>query len=136
MGEKLPKTADDWIDVVPDDDDWEYYMAENDVFFPERSVIKQIQIYVPPLLLILGTIGNILTAIVLWKFVHKVLSTCLYVFVSQVSDLVVLYLLCGNVWLSTLTGLDVRQKAMLSNNSVCKYDVNMASIYQYVIFKS
>ena len=128
MGEKLPQNADDWLDVVPEDDDWTYYTDHRGVAFPERSVVEQLQIYVPPLLLITGTIGNILSAIVLWKFIQKVLSTCLYLFVVQISDLIVLYLLCGNIWFDTLTGLDIRKKAMLSNNSVCKYYVSVADL--------
>ena len=137
MGEKLPQNADDWLDVVPEDDDWTYYTDHRGVAFPERSVVEQLQIYVPPLLLITGTIGNILSAIVLWKFIQKVLSTCLYLFVVQISDLIVLYLLCGNIWFDTLTGLDIRKKAMLSNNSVCKYYVlSNNSVCKYYVLSN
>ena len=120
MDDKLPKTPDDWLDVIPSDEDWEYYSEYHGVHFPERSVISQLHVYLPPLLLIVGTVGNIITDVILWRFIHKVLSTCLYLFVAQVSDLVVLYFLCGNEWLSAIAYLDIRKMAMLSNNSVCK----------------
>ena len=55
----------------------------------------------------------------IWFF-FQVLSTCLYLSVLALVDLVVLYTRCGNEWLLHLANLDISQKLMVYSESICK----------------
>ncbi len=90
------------------------------ITFPEKDIAEKLYRYVPPVFLIIGTLGNILSAIVFHGMYKKVLSSCQYLFVACIVDTVGLYILCGNEWQKHVTGLDVRQTAMFSSNSLCK----------------
>jgi len=76
--------------------------------------------YVSPLLLVVGSLGNVTSLVVLSRLSRKVLSTCLYLAVLCVADLLVLYTRCGNQWFANLTG----------------YDVTMTSLTGYDVFGS
>ena len=54
------------------DDVWEWYSTYTGQDFPEKAAADSIFIYVSPFLLLIGTIGNILSVIVLKKLSHKV----------------------------------------------------------------
>lgn len=103
-----------------DDYFWEYYGNYNNIDFPERDTAGYIETYTPPVLLVLGTFGNIVSAIILRRMYQRVLSTCLYCFVVVIVDLLVLYVLAGNVWVARLTDVNLKHTAMLSSNSLCK----------------
>ena len=87
---------------------------------PERDTAVALYTYGAPVLLVIGTFSNIISAIILFKMCQKVLSTCLYLFVLTMLDLIVLYVRCGNDWLQHLTHVNVQRIAMFSSNSVCK----------------
>lgn len=95
---------------------WEDYLSSS----PEEDMAATLLIYWPPALLVIGTIGNILSAIVMARMFQKVLSSCLYIFVMLIIDLTVLYIRCGNDWLRNLADVDIKYIAKLSSNSVCK----------------
>ena len=104
----------------PDNEFWGYSAEYAEKTFPERKAAKDIMVYGAPFLLVVGTIGNVVSAIVLWRLLRKVLSTCVYVFVMMPVDLVALYIRCGNDWLVHTADVNVRHIAMLSSKSMCK----------------
>lgn len=55
-----------------DYDMFEWYSAYKGIDFPEKDVADGIFIFVSPFLLLAGTVGNILSLIVLKKLSHKV----------------------------------------------------------------
>ena len=54
------------------EDMWDWYSTYTGQDFPEKVAADSIFIYVSPFLLLIGTIGNILSVIVLKKLSHKV----------------------------------------------------------------
>jgi hypothetical protein len=80
---------------------------ESDIELEESNGIDgQLLLYIPPLLLVLGTIGNILAFIVLVKNARKV-STYHYLYVLAVMDLLLLMTGLLQVWIKQLTGKKV-----------------------------
>ena len=88
--------------------------------YPERNVAVKLYIYFSPLLLFFGTFGNILSVIILQKLSKKVISTCLYLSVLAVVDLIVLYTRCGNEWLVNMSHIDLSNRLMVYSESICK----------------
>ena len=99
---------------------WNFYEDYFGVSFPEKDVADKIYLYVSPILLLLGTIGNVFSVIVLQKLSRKVMSTCLYLAVLAVVDLIVLYTRCGNDWLTHLAKVDLSNRLMVYSESICK----------------
>ena len=95
-------------------------MWELGLKFPETDMARKLLMYWPPVLLVIGTFGNIFSAVVMIRMFQKVLSTCLYIFVMLIIDLAVLYIRCGNDWIRNLADVDIKDIAKLSSNSVCK----------------
>ena len=115
--EEYSETDYDWAD---DDDVFKFFEIHYGYNFPEKHVAEKLYQYVPPVFLVVGTIGNVLSAIVLYGMYKKVLSSCQYLFVACIIDTIGLHILCGNEWQKHVTGVDLRQKAMFSSNSLCK----------------
>ena len=65
---------------VSDNEDmlYEYYAYYADLNFPEASAANGIYLYVSPVLLLIGTVGNIISALVMYRLSYTVLSTCQY----------------------------------------------------------
>ena len=55
-----------------DYDIWDWYSTYYGQDFPEKAAADSIFIYVSPFLLLIGTVGNILSVIILQKLSHKV----------------------------------------------------------------
>lgn len=51
---------------------------------------------------------------------HEVLSTCVYLLALGFMDLIVLYVHCGNTWLTSLTGFDLNLVLMNYSEVICK----------------
>jgi hypothetical protein len=84
---------------------------ESDIELEESNGIDgQLLLYIPPLLLVLGTIGNILAFIVLVKNSRKV-STYHYLYVLAVMDLLLLMTGLLHVWIKQLTGIFIQDEA-------------------------
>ena len=114
-------TDEDFENFDADNEDAWFELFEDKGFtFPEKHLAEKLYEYVPPVFLVMGTIGNVLSAIVLHCMYKKVLSSCQYLFVACIIDTLGLLILCGNEWQKHVTGVDVRQKAMFSSNSLCK----------------
>ena len=93
---------------------------DTDTLFPESHAAHVLFMYGAPVLLVWGTLGNVLCAVVLTRMSRSAVSTCVYVVASNVADLVLLYMRIGNEWLDDMTGVNVRMSASLSSHSVCK----------------
>lgn len=118
---RITMEDEDWQDIMDKNEDiFDIYKAMYGQNFPEKDIAEKIHVYASPVLMVVGTIGNILSAIVLFKMCRKVLTTCLYLFVISIIDLVVLYIRCGNEWVIYLANYNIMEVAQLSSNSVCK----------------
>ena len=120
---------EDWnLDILNknDDDIFDLFSEMYGTNFPEKDIAEKMFVYASPVLMVVGTIGNILSAVVLFKMCRKVLTTCLYLFVLSIIDLIVLYMRCGNEWIMHMANYNVQEKAQLASNSVCK-------LYPFVI---
>ena len=91
-----------------------------DPMLPEAHAAHVIFFYVTPVLLVWGTLGNVLCAVVLTSMSRSAVSSCVYVVASNVADLILLYMRIGNEWLDDMTDVNVRVSASISSNSVCK----------------
>lgn len=73
---------------------------------------KELLLYIPPVLLLVGTIGNFLAFLVLRKFASKI-STYSYLSVLALMDLLVLYVGLLRLWIGQLIGKDVKDESDL-----------------------
>ena len=103
-----------------DDEIWDFYSERFGLDFVEKDVAEKIWVYASPVFLVVGTIGNLLSAIVLFKLCAKVLTTCMYLFVVSIVDIFVLYIRCGNKWVLYLFEFNIAETTKQSSNSVCK----------------
>lgn len=97
----VPKslTIDDILGVY-----WEYNTAHN------------LGLYGYPVIIILGTIGNILTLLVMVREKMRQRTTCFYMAMIAVFDTLVLYFSCLRQWLTLLHGND----ALSLSSTACK----------------
>ncbi|XP_067661475.1 neuromedin-U receptor 2-like [Haliotis asinina] len=77
--------------------------------FTQHKVAVAIWTYIPPILIVMGSIGNILCILVLSKTSMKFSTTSLYLRVLAVVDIVVLYTGLLRQWLRYLLNLDIRR---------------------------
>lgn len=107
-------------DYEEEDYMWEFYSEYFGIDFPEKAAADNISLYVSPILLLIGTLGNIFSVIILQKLSKKVISTCLYLAVLAIVDLIVLYTRCGNDWLAHVARVDLSNHLMVYSESICK----------------
>ncbi|CAH1780044.1 unnamed protein product [Owenia fusiformis] len=81
------------------------------VFFWEYRAYKSLYLIVPPLLVILGSVGNIMSFIILRHRYMIRLSTYFYLAVLSIVDTFVLYIGLLRKWISYLTGTDLANMA-------------------------
>ena len=77
---------------------------------------KLLLLYVPPVLIILGTFGNIFSFLILRSRAMLKFSTYFYLMVMALADTLVLYVGLLRLWVGELTGRDLRDRA----DWVCK----------------
>ena len=82
--------------------------------YPEYSLHKYLLFYVPPVLLIFGTFGNVVSFFILMKNVKKA-STYSYLSALAVMDLLVLYIGLLTLWIGQFT-FEIKNQA----NWLCK----------------
>jgi len=73
-----------------------------------------------PVILVVFTVGVLLTASAVRRVQTSVLSTAFYVFVALVVDAFVLWTQCGGEWLRAAVGVDLRHVISSSNAILCK----------------
>ncbi|XP_060586420.1 neuromedin-U receptor 2-like [Ruditapes philippinarum] len=76
--------------------------------FPEYRHAVRIWKTIPPIFLVLGTLGNLLTIVVLMRSKSRLSSTALYLSALAVSDLLVLWLGLLRQWIIYMFDIDVR----------------------------
>jgi len=104
------------MDEVSDDNSSTLYEYEDDVVV----LGDDFKLYAWPILLVVGTLGNIMSLVVLRKLSRDVMSTCLYLAVECAADLLVLFTRCGNDWVLILTAYDVSTNLMMCSEMICK----------------
>ena len=84
----------------------EHYSAAFQAYWaasPQRHVIAALHVYAAPVLLLLGTAGNVLACGALRHKLSKHASVFFYLALYAVTNSVSLWLACGLVWLSSVT---------------------------------
>ena len=79
--------------------------------YDEYKLHKLLLLYVPPILLIVGTIGNLFSFVVLMMPPMRRVSTYLYVAALSVTDTLVLLVGLLRVWVAELQGYDIQNIA-------------------------
>ena len=104
----LPFSGNDTTNIVvySSDNSMDTYDVVQSNFYRELS--HQLMLYVSPCILIVGTIGNILTIIIMRKLGSRDASSTLYYMVLAIVDLLILYLGIFRYWLRELQGTDMR----------------------------
>ena len=118
MADEIESTKD--AEYYAGDYLFDYYANYYGIDFPEKHAADIIYIYISPFLLLFGTIGNMLSLVIMYRMSHQVFSTCIYLCLMAIVDLLVLYTRCGNKWLNKVTHIDLSSMLMVSSESVCK----------------
>ncbi|GAB1611194.1 thyrotropin-releasing hormone receptor-like [Argonauta hians] len=84
--------------------------TKNLYFYPEYRIHKILLLYVSPLLLVLGTFGNILSIFVMRQRSIIRMTAYVYLINLAIADSVVLYIGLLRLWISELTGMDIRNQ--------------------------
>ncbi|XP_067650872.1 probable G-protein coupled receptor 139 [Haliotis asinina] len=92
--------------------------------YPEYHVHKILLIYIPPILLILGTFGNVFSFLIMRHKAMTRLSTYIFLAALSVADSMVLLIGLMRQWLGELTGYDIRDQA----NWLCKATIILGYI--------
>ena len=93
----------------------------SDYSFPESDSARILFLYLAPIILILGTLGCTISTIVLFQLTRDILPSCLYLCLGMPLNLAVLFIWCGNDWLSYAFDTNIKAIAMLHNVSLCKF---------------
>ena len=88
--------------------------------FPEYRVLKSLMLYIPPIIVVLGTFGNVFSFIILRRRAMVKVSSYHYLASLAVADTLVLYIGLLRLWLGELTGSDFHD----SSDWVCKLTVS------------
>jgi len=80
---------------------------ENLMTYDNFRLHKQLQLYVPPVLLLLGSVGNVLSLVILTRPAMRKYSAYVYLAVLAAADTLVLYVGLMRLWLGQLTGHDL-----------------------------
>ena len=99
--------------------------------YEEFRVHKILLLYVPPILIILGTFGNIFSFIILKRKAMLKFSTYFYLMVLAIADTLVLYIGLLRLWIGELTGFDLRDQAdwICKLTNVIGYTVSDFSVW-------
>ena len=92
---------------------------------------KYILLYVPPILIILGTFGNIFSFIILKRKAMLKFSTYFYLMILAIADTLVLYIGLLRLWVGELTGFDLKNQAdwLCKLTTVIGYTVSDFSVW-------
>jgi hypothetical protein len=99
--------------------------------YADYKIHKILLLYIPPLLLIIGTIGNVLSFCVLVRKAMRRTSTYNYLAVLSFTDMLMLYVGLLRLWVGELTGVDVRDESDWSCKliSMAGYTVSVYSVW-------
>ena len=99
--------------------------------YVEYRILKYLLLYVPPILLLLGTIGNILSFVILMRRSMRKLSTYIYLAVLSITDTLVLYIGLLRLWIGELSGFELKNQTdwICKLISVAGYTVSDYSVW-------
>ena len=97
-----------------------YMQMWEDYTYPQDIAADSVNIYLPPVLLFIGTVGNFISSIVLAKLSYKSLTTCFYLAFQAVADTLLLYIRCGNTWIRQIAGVDITMAILSRSNTSCQ----------------
>lgn len=86
----------------------------------EQMIVQSMYKYLNPLFLLCGSIGNLMSLIIMHKMSIHVWSSCIYLTVLAMVDLIILYMDCGNNWYKQLTKVDLSVTIMTSSDAMCR----------------
>ena len=86
----------------------------------EKEATLYIYLYLHPVLFIIGFFANILSGITLLRLSQKTLSTCIYLGVICFMDVLILYIQCGNTWITQVSGVNYEDALQKSSKTLCK----------------
>ncbi|KAL8576892.1 hypothetical protein ACOMHN_067155 [Nucella lapillus] len=89
--------------------------------YPEEQIRQTLLLYVPPIFLVLGTVGNFMSFLVLRCRAMVKISTYHYLACLAIADTVVLYIGLLRLWIEKLTGRDYQD----STDWVCKLTISL-----------
>jgi hypothetical protein len=98
----------------------------------ESIVHKHLQLYIPPIIIALGTFGNIFAFVILKNRAMLKLSTYFFLMVMAIADTLVLYAGLLPIWIGQMTSVDFRD---LSDWS-CKLSNVFGSTVFFIYFQS
>ncbi|GAB1600716.1 uncharacterized protein LOC115210334 [Argonauta hians] len=101
-------------------DDLLFNKNSSHVLGMEDTIVQIMFKYLNPIFLLCGTIGNIMSFTMMHKMSARVWSSCVYLSVLAVVDLLILYLDCGNRWYKQLTNVDLNVVIMTSTHAMCQ----------------
>lgn len=78
--------------------------------YTEYKVYKKIVVIVPPILIFLGTFGNLFSLVILLQSSMRRVSSYVYLAVLAVADTLVLFTGLLRQWIGDITGTDIRRK--------------------------
>ena len=98
------------------------------IYYQQHLVLMT---YIPPILLVLGTFGNVLSFIILTRRPMRRVSTYLYLAVLSVMDTLVLQVGLLRIWIGILTGVDAKDLAtwVCKSVTVLLYTVSDYSVW-------
>ncbi|KAK7505692.1 hypothetical protein BaRGS_00002963 [Batillaria attramentaria] len=96
---------------------------------PEYQAAIKLQTFLYPFLLLLGTVGNLVSMVILRQLSIHAWSSCLYLSVLCPVDLAVLYIRCGSPWLTIIFGVNPSLKLMNSSDAMCKTMVFVTDLF-------
>ncbi|KAL8574169.1 hypothetical protein ACOMHN_024613 [Nucella lapillus] len=89
---------------------------------PEYQALKSLMLYVPPVLIVLGTLGNVFSFIILRRRAMLKVSSYHYLASLAVADSLVLYIGLLRLWLGEVTGTDFHD----TGDWVCKLTIYLS----------
>jgi hypothetical protein len=98
---------------------YDYYNYDYQVS-QEAIVEDSIGLYGSPVLLLCAIVGNTVSAIVMAQFGFGTLSSCLYLAILSVVDLIQVLIRVGNVWTKKQWSMDLTNKILLQSNVSCQ----------------
>ena len=114
-----PSSAEPVDDVVP----YELYPAATADWAQQvRDTSGVLIVCGAPVVIIVFTVGLLLTASAVKRVQTTILSTAFYVLVALVVDAFVLWTQCGGEWLRAAVGIDLRDIITTSSAVLCKVD--------------
>lgn len=98
------------------------------IIYAEKSISKSIVTYLFPLVVLLGTIGNVMSFIVLMRRRMRTTSVYFFLMVLAVADTLVLYISAFKTWIREITEWEL----MVYNNFACQTVVFLMLFSQHM----